>query len=135
SSCSYFFTNQQATYMMNILTGVRGSLLNSTACDNVNAPPFAYFTNNQPEQITIEHGEYLQFTDLSTNNPTSWFWDFGGGALNATVQNPLVQFTELGEFTVKLVASNVFGADSIIKTLLVDVNYAPLSISGVSSPS
>ena len=47
--------------------------------------PVANFTAN----ITLGTIPFtIQFTDLSTNSPTSWFWSFGDGG-NSIVQNPI----------------------------------------------
>jgi PKD repeat protein len=59
----------------------------------------------------------VQFTDLSTGSPTSWTWSFNrtsvtyvGGTSNLS-QNPQVQFTEGGLYTVTLVASTTGNSD------------------------
>jgi len=55
----------------------------------------------------------VQFTDASTNNPTSWLWDFGDGdSTNATMQNPLHTYASVGTYTVSLTATNATGSDS-----------------------
>jgi PKD repeat protein len=50
----------------------------------------------------------VQFTDNSTNNPTSWVWDFGDRK-NSTEQNPAHNYTEVGNYTVKLTVANAAG--------------------------
>jgi len=57
----------------------------------------------------------VQFTDLSTNTPTSWLWDFGDGS-TSTEQNPIHQYTSEGSFTVSLTATNAGGSDTKTKT-------------------
>ncbi|HOJ96672.1 MAG TPA: PKD domain-containing protein, partial [Methanospirillum sp.] len=67
----------------------------------------------------------VQFTDLSTGNPTMWYWDFGDGGIipagedeNVTcagadchnIANPVHTYTREGSYTVTLTASNQFGA-------------------------
>ena len=55
----------------------------------------------------------VKFTDLSTNSPTSWSWDFGDGdSTNATVQNPIHTYNSAGTYTVELTATNGGGSDS-----------------------
>ena len=56
-----------------------------------------------------------QFTDLSTGNPTSWFWNFGDGQTSNT-QNPSVTYTRPGIYSVSLTVQNSIGKDSITKT-------------------
>ena len=50
----------------------------------------------------------VQFTDQSTNGPTSWSWDFGDG-LTSTLQHPEHTYTAPGLYTVRLTASNAAG--------------------------
>ncbi len=57
----------------------------------------------------------VQFTDLSTENPTSWNWDFGDGGIS-TAQNPSYEYISAGTFSVSLTAANAYGSDSEVKT-------------------
>jgi len=52
----------------------------------------------------------VKFTDHSTNTPTSWVWDFGNGQLSS-LQNPTVNFSTPGTYTVKLIVRNTTGID------------------------
>ena len=56
----------------------------------------------------------VQFTDLSSGNPISWFWDFGDDS-TSTEQHPTHTYTDTGYFDVKLVVSNPQGTDSLTK--------------------
>ena len=56
----------------------------------------------------------VQFTDLSTNSPTSWFWAFGDGA-TSTEQNPQHSYDQPGRYSVTLIAQNGEGAGSHTK--------------------
>ncbi|HHE38948.1 MAG TPA: PKD domain-containing protein, partial [Candidatus Cloacimonetes bacterium] len=47
----------------------------------------------------------VQFTDLSTGNPTSWEWDFGDGETSIE-QNPAHEYLSTGSFTVSLTISD-----------------------------
>lgn len=54
--------------------------------------PVANFSMNPPAP---QYGDVVQFTDLSTNNPTSWAWQFGDSA-TSTAQNPTHSYTDPG---------------------------------------
>jgi len=51
----------------------------------------------------------VDFTDLTTNGPTSWSWSFGDGGM-AVTQSPSHQYTAAGSYTVSLTASNASGS-------------------------
>jgi len=53
----------------------------------------------------------VAFTDRSTNTPTSWSWNFGDGE-TSTTKNPLHTYTDAGNYTVKLTATNSKGSDT-----------------------
>lgn len=57
----------------------------------------------------------VQFTDRSTNTPTSWLWNFGDGT-TSTDQNPSHTYSAAGTYTVVLTATNAAGSDSETKT-------------------
>ena len=57
----------------------------------------------------------VNFTDQSTNNPTSWLWDFGDGG-NSTEQSPSYTYNDMGQYDVTLTATNENGSDSETKT-------------------
>jgi uncharacterized protein (TIGR02145 family) len=79
--------------------------LNITVSEPSNQAPIADFTASK---TNITKGETIQFTDKSTNSPTSWLWDFGDGT-TSTQQNPLKSFNSVGNYTVTLKATNSFG--------------------------
>jgi PKD repeat protein len=69
----------------------------------------------------------VSFTDLSTNTPTSWNWVFGDNSLeNATQQNPVHTYTNPGNYTVSLKATNGDGSDTQIRTEYIKVNAVSL---------
>ena len=59
----------------------------------------------------------VQFTDASTNAPTSWSWEFPGGTpATSTAQNPLVVYEEPGLYSVTLTVTNAAGSDVKTRT-------------------
>lgn len=71
---------------------------------NIIQTPTAQFTANitaGPAPLPVE------FTDLSSGVPTSWYWDFGDGT-NSTDQNPTHTYAS-GIYTVNLTVANTGG--------------------------
>lgn len=66
----------------------------------------------------------VQFNDLSTGKPTSWFWDFGNG-ITSTLQNPIVTYATSGNFNVRLIVENNSGKDYEQKNNYISVNTSP----------
>jgi Zn-dependent metalloprotease len=62
------------------------------------------------------------FTDLSTNAPTEWAWDFGDGD-TSDEQHPSHFYTAEGTYTVTLEATNLIGGDTEVKTAYITVAY------------
>ncbi|MCC7303121.1 MAG: PKD domain-containing protein [Bacteroidia bacterium] len=87
--------------------------------------PLANFTAND---LAGCPGFSVQFTDMSTNSPTSWNWSFPGGIPSVSnQQNPVVVYNTPGSYNnVKLVASNANGSDSLTRYSYIAVS--PLSI-------
>jgi len=58
----------------------------------------------------------VQFTDLSTGNPTSWQWDFqNDGTIDSEEQNPEYTYNEIGTYSVSLTVSDGINQDTVIK--------------------
>lgn len=57
----------------------------------------------------------VEFTDLSSNSPTSWSWDFGDGT-SSSEQNPRHIYLREGAYDVRLTATNQYGSDMMFKT-------------------
>ncbi len=86
-------------------------------------PPVADFT---ADTTTVIEGGSVQFTDLSTNNPTAWSWTFPGGTPgSSTIQHPLITYYTPGTYSVTLIASNAAGSDT--ETRLDYITVLPLS--------
>ena len=80
--------------------------------------------NFEADKTTIKQGESITFKDLSAGLPTAWRWEFStatGDPIVATEQNPVVTFTEPGQYTVKLHASNPEHAHEVTKADLITV--------------
>lgn len=82
--------------------------------------PVANFTAS-PTSGTVPLS--VNFTDTSTNTPTSWLWDFkNDGSATSTQQNPSYTYSSTGTYAVKLTATNSAGSNSVTKTAFITVN-------------
>jgi hypothetical protein len=81
---------------------------------------------------TLCVGDCINFTDQSTNNPSSWSWTFSGAATaTSTSQNPTnICYNSPGTFAVTLIATNVNGTGSLTKTGYITVNPPPAAFAG-----
>ena len=76
----------------------------------------------------------VQFTDKSTESPTSWSWDFNNdGVADSSTQNPVYTYNTPGTYVAKLTVSNANGIDS--KPATINVLQATGSGGGGSSHS
>ena len=133
ADCAYMYTNDQSTYINNILSTTRSSLLASDGCEPV-APPVTDFSAT-PLQVVVNGS--AQFTDLSTGIPDTWSWNISPGThsyingTNSSSQNPKVQFIATGFYAVTLTASNSLGSDDEVKVSYIEVITAPVCAGGI----
>ena len=104
-----------------------GNLSGWDKCDQSfevnNAPPVANFTGSPRsgcKPLTVN------FTDQSTNNPTSWLWDFGDGG-SSTQKNPSHTYNSKGTYTVSLKATNSCGYNTKTRTSYITVIDKPVA--------
>jgi len=136
--CTNYFTIVQANYMYLTLTSLStagrnnfGNNINLTKCQAPN-PPVAAFTPNSGT-LNLCQGEAINFTDASTNSPTTWSWAFSGSAMNgtqnSTAQNPSIVPDQAGTLNVSLTVSNANGSDNS-GTFSMTVNILPNGSAG-----
>ncbi|MDN5205714.1 GEVED domain-containing protein [Fulvivirgaceae bacterium BMA10] len=95
------------------------------------AAPVADFTASA---TTVNEGATINFTDQSTNSPTSWVWNFPGGTpSSSTSQNPSVTYNTAGTYDVTLTATNASGNDAETKTGYITVNTTTVTYCAASS--
>ena len=83
-------------------------------------PPVADFSYNTD---VINEGESINFTDISSNSPTSWQWTFeGGNPATSTSQNQTVTYTIPGTYDVSLTVTNDDGSDTKSMSGVITVN-------------
>lgn len=67
----------------------------------------------------------VQFTDLTSMDPTSWNWDFGDGTTSEE-QNPSHEYDAIGYYTVTLTASNSIETNTETK-----VNFIQIGVENI----
>jgi len=94
-----------------------------TVQDAPPAPPVASFTATPTDgtaPLTV------QFSDTSTNGPTSWAWDFqNDGTIDSTVRNPSFTYPAAGTYDVSLRVTNGGGSDTRLSAGFIQVDPAP----------
>jgi PKD repeat protein len=75
----------------------------------------------------------VQFTDASLNAPSSWTWDFGDSG-SSTDQSPQHTYTTSGAYTVTLIATNLYGADTLQLVDLVTVDLGAQLVPAACTP-
>ncbi|HRY33474.1 MAG TPA: PKD domain-containing protein [Bacteroidales bacterium] len=88
-------------------------------------PPQAGFI---PNQTVINSGDCVAFFDASSGNPTSWSWSFpGGNPPVSDVQHPVIQYFNLGTWSVTLSVQNAYGNSTVYGTVTVTDQMLPPS--------
>lgn len=76
----------------------------------------------------------VKFSDQTTNSPTTHFWDFGDGQ-TSTESSPIHNYSATGTYTVKLVTSNAFGIDSLVRPNYITVSQLTGMVPSNCSPA
>ena len=87
-------------------TNTYGSTSTTSTIYSLPAKPVAHFIGNKTSGSTPLG---VAFSDLSTNTPTSWLWDFGDGS-TSTTRNPTHTYMDAGVYGVTLTATNAGGS-------------------------
>lgn len=132
SYCSMMFTEGQKTRMLvalNTSTSGRNHLwisnnLDSTGTTGVASLPCAPIADFYPYANHICSGDSIQYINASFNTDTfNYEWSFPlGVSTSSTLKNPFVKYTSPGQYTATLKAFNAQGADSLTKTLVMNVS-------------
>jgi PKD repeat protein len=110
--------------------------------DNINitgAPPtipIASFTSTY--NVPICEGEMIQYQSTSIGIPMDHYWSFPGGTPSlSSDMNPLVTYNVSGNYTTKLIVSNIAGSDTLTFNNYIHVHPSPqvtLDLSSINTP-
>ncbi len=116
------------------LIGSNSTTVNTTSANP--SAPISSFSANPVEAYVPPNipnpNVSVQFTDTSTNSPTSWFWTFGDQSRsNSTVENPVFTYDGYNYYQVILSVSNGYGLSQ--STAMIGV--CPLVVSFTATPT
>jgi len=76
----------------------------------------------------------VQFTDQSSNKPTSWSWDFGDGTTSSD-QNPRHIYQFEGSYNVSLTVKNQYGTDTCYKSGTTSIRSSEGNVTKIATPA
>jgi PKD repeat protein len=102
-----------------------GAGFNLDAIEMITQPLIVNFTASTISPCT---GEGVNFTDISSGNPTTWSWSFPGGTPSSSnLQNPSnIHYDTPGTYNVSLTASNGITSGTKTKTGFINVGLSPV---------
>ena len=100
-------------------SGVASGFDASWTCVSAPSAPQSFFEADSTQSCSGR----VQFTDLSSNAPDQWAWNFGDGG-GSNLQDPLHQYISSGFYDVRLIAKNSIGSDTLVKTAYIQVGAA-----------
>ncbi len=107
---------------------------NSISIDDVHIYGTSPLANFSGTPNSMCPGGNVTYTDLSTNAAASWSWSFPGGSPATTAaQNPVVTYSASGTYDATLVASNIYGADTLLLSNYIVVNPSPSAYAGADT--
>lgn len=128
---NYTLTDDQGTVLvqMTAVDGDFGSSATHTFCIGGAAiAPTADFSANN---TTVCTGSSIDFTDISSGNPTTYAWTFSGGTPGtSSMANPTVTYNTAGTYDVELTVTGAGGTDVLTQTAYVTVVDNNISIAG-----
>ena len=98
------------------LTATNADGSDTKSVDNyitVTQPVIAPVADFSASPRSLEKGGNVNFSDLSSNSPTSWSWTFEEGTpATSTAKNPTVTYNTSGSYKVVLTATNAGGSNT-----------------------
>ncbi len=92
---------------------------NAVACNYEGVPQQTLLNNENGALNEIKAGRKVQFTSVSLGEPGTFYWKFirkSDGKTTIVADTAKIfnyKFTSTGDYTVRLIAANIFGKDSI----------------------
>ncbi len=128
-----FISNERFNQVVNIPPKIRTFNLSSyLPASFVYPKPEAMFAASATE---ICKNKTISFTDLSTEQPVTWQWNFPGGTpSSSTLQNPLIKYSSTGTYSVTLITGNASGYDTLTLPNYITVKSLAQAVISASGP-
>lgn len=107
-----------------------GGCADTSACTFVQTPLVDFMGNPTYGYPSLT----VNFTDLSTDPVDTWEWDFGDGYTSGQ-QNPIHEYTEGGQYSVRLKITGPGGSDSLVKQNYIEVLFNAPTADFVGTPT
>ena len=121
-SPTYTYDNAGTYPVILTVTGPNGTDT-ETKNDYIVVGDIAPVANFTADPMSGAYPLTVEFTDQSTGNITSWFWDFGDGSTStSTEQNPIYIYNNAGTYTVSLTVTSSGRSHTEIKTDYITVS-------------
>jgi len=123
------------------LSAINGSGSDSETKNNYISVIFAPVTDFGADNTSPIVNASVYFMDFSINNPTTWSWSFAPPSVvyvegtSSASQEPVIQFTAGGFYSVSLTASNGSGSDTETKSDYIYVTAIPIADFSVDNNS
>ena len=101
--------------------------------DAVGSPTFVAAFGATP--TTGEPPLMVQFSDVSTGEPTAWEWDFGDGSAVSYDQHPSHEYAAIGQYDVTLTVTASGGMRTLTKFNFINVAFTPPTIDFTATPN
>jgi PKD repeat protein len=121
--------NVQGNYLVT-LTAANANGTNTSAPTTITVGPAQSVDFDGAPQLSGPAPLTVNFTDLSTGNPTAWAWTFGDGQ-TSTLQNPPHTYQNPGNYTVSLTVSFATGPP----LTATKANYVTVSVALCTVPN
>ncbi|WP_141241738.1 PKD domain-containing protein, partial [Methanosarcina spelaei] len=83
------------------------TIKNYIVINELKTPVAAFYASPRSGKAPLN----VQFTDKSSNSPTSWKWSFGDGTYS-TSKSPAHKYSKAGKYTVSLTVKNAKGSNT-----------------------
>jgi PKD repeat protein len=125
--------NPVVTYNTAGVYDVTLTVFNAAGSDMTTSSAYITVDDVPDTGFTSSSNDLTVTLNNTTTNALSYFWDFGDGVGNSSMENPTYTYAQDGTYTITLTASNACGNVMITETITVSTLPLPAFTSDVTS--